>query len=1224
MNPDDCPDNCPDRNELHRLLEEELEPAREAEIAAHVQTCKLCQRHLEEHTAGIGGRGFEETRDENEPGCQLGNGWLFAAAGGTTKFGQPSSSGDTNGAADSRGKPGETADYRSGASVPSTDAGGTGRASVSGDATATGSGLEQGSPLGPPDSDTPRDWPAIPGYELLRKLGEGGMGVVYLARQTGLNRFVAVKMIRGGVQARPEHFSRFRIEAEAVARLRHANIVQIHDIGETDGLPFFSLELLEGGSLDDRLAGTPQPLRQSADLIATLARAVGIAHAAGIIHRDLKPSNVLFSSDGVPKITDFGLAKRMESDSRQTETGAVMGSPSYMAPEQARGHTKDVGPAADVYALGAILYEMLTGRPPFKGETPIETVRQVIFDDVVPPSRLVPKVARDLETICLKCLNKDASKRYPGTQALVEDFERYQNGESILARRTPLPERGIKWVRRHPGRAAVLVFATACFLVTTVGLALYERQRRIREGVQSRNAVALVSEGSRLSDRVREATTADDFSRLQVDLSSFHGRLQNEDASRLDGLPERVEAALDQVTGRLRELQLVDQKKKLDESERRRFQDFSRLRARAQLVAVEFELDPASRRTRLCDAAREALASYATGPRSVDQDWSFPSILPDVLSAAEKKRVVDGCYDLLLMLSQATEPAAALRVLDRATALRPQPTAAYHLRRADCLARAGDKAGSIREENLARDRPPVTALDHVLIGRELMASHRWVEAISSLDASQRLDPDQLAARLLLAICDLRTEPKRLADARDHLNACVRSQPELLELYLLRARVHAEEGNQTLSQIGSTRPAERELLRTRAETAFAAAVEDYRDALERGPDDDFRYVLLVNRGGMYLQAGRFAASLEDLRAAIVLRPGLYQAYATLGQLHQRERRFDLAREAFGRAIERASEPTARVALFRTRALILAKERQLTPSQRAAALHDIEEVLRLEPANSPERAADCVECARILFGGARFDEALAACGEALKIEPEHSGAHQLRISALMALKRYNDVLGSCDAYLAMEAPTVEILEIRGLARVARHDLSGAIGDYTRALELDRDLVADSRARLLNRRGWAYHFADAPRLALGDFEASLLLVKAQSDAHAGRGLARVRLGQWRTAVADAEAAVRLARASPTAVDGLHDRAQADFNAARIYAQAVEISHGAVGREGERALARYRTYRSRAVELLEQSLRQINDPERRKAILSDPALKPLFPHGGRASVSTVEPLGT
>src|SRR4029077_7318666 len=228
--------------------------------------------------------------------------------------------------------------------------------------------------------------PSISGYEILGKLGEGGMGIVYKARQTGLNRLVALKMIIGGSQVREHHLARFRIEAEAVAQLRHPNIVQIYDIGEVDGMPYVALELLEGGDLRDRLAGTPQPGMAAALLMATLARAVHAAHQARIVHRDLKPANVLLTADGVPKITDFGLAKGLESDDHQTQTGDVMGTPSFMAPEQALGRNKDVGPAADIYALGAILYDVLTGRPPLKGETVVETIRLVINTDPVPPS----------------------------------------------------------------------------------------------------------------------------------------------------------------------------------------------------------------------------------------------------------------------------------------------------------------------------------------------------------------------------------------------------------------------------------------------------------------------------------------------------------------------------------------------------------------------------------------------------------------------------------------------------------------------------------------------------------------------------------------------------------------------------------------------------------------------------------------------------------------------
>ena len=273
-------------------------------------------------------------------------------------------------------------------------------------------------------------WPEIADYDILAELGRGGMGVIYQARQRQLNRLVALKMIRAGLQAEPKDLDRFRLEAEAVARLHHANIVQIHDIGEVAGLPFVTLELLEGGSLADRLAGTPQQGRYAAELMITLARAIHAAHQAGIVHRDLKPSNVLFDRDGTPKIVDFGLAKRLEVEDGHTVSGQVMGTPSYMAPEQALGLTRQIGPPADIYALGAILYEMLTGRPPFKGPTVTETLRQVIYEEVVPPSRLQSRVSRDLETICLKCLAKEPSKRYVSADALADDLRRYLAGQT--------------------------------------------------------------------------------------------------------------------------------------------------------------------------------------------------------------------------------------------------------------------------------------------------------------------------------------------------------------------------------------------------------------------------------------------------------------------------------------------------------------------------------------------------------------------------------------------------------------------------------------------------------------------------------------------------------------------------------------------------------------------------------------------------------------------------
>jgi serine/threonine protein kinase len=275
------------------------------------------------------------------------------------------------------------------------------------------------------------------------------MGVVYKARHLALNRLVALKMILAGGHAGEDDLVRFATEAEAIARLQHPNIVQVYEIGEQGGRPFFSLELCSGGALDKKLNGAPLPPAEAAQLVEVLARAMHAAHEKGIVHRDLKPANVLLAADGAPKITDFGLAKRLDQ-AGHTQTGAVMGTPSYMAPEQAGGHVHQIGPTTDVYALGAILYECLTGRPPFKGPTTLDTVLQVLEREPAPARVVNAAVPRDLETIALKCLEKDPARRYARAADLADDLERFRGGESIRARSYNMLDRLARTLERSP------------------------------------------------------------------------------------------------------------------------------------------------------------------------------------------------------------------------------------------------------------------------------------------------------------------------------------------------------------------------------------------------------------------------------------------------------------------------------------------------------------------------------------------------------------------------------------------------------------------------------------------------------------------------------------------------------------------------------------------------------------------------------------------------------
>jgi serine/threonine protein kinase len=382
--------------------------------------------------------------------------------------------------------------------------------------------------------------PIVPGYEILGELGRGGMGIVYQARQVALQRSVALKMVLNGAHADPKELARFRAEAAVIARLQHPNIVQIYDVGEAAGRPYFALEFVAGGSLAQRLHGTPQPVRPAAQMVETLARAVHAAHASGVVHRDLKPANILLQNadctlqndkpgqlavlkseisnlhSAIPKITDFGVAKCVAGDGEAsglrsaTITGEVLGTPHYMAPEQAATPRQPVGPAADVYALGAILYELLTGRPPFKGETPLATVLQVLHTEPVAVTSLQPNVPRDLETICLKCLQKEPHKRYASALELADDIQRFLRDEPIRARPVLAVEKLGRWVRRHPMAAGLLAAALLAPVVALTALSLLSARLVRSSAVESAAQQAeLLEEATReFSRNVERVETA--------------------------------------------------------------------------------------------------------------------------------------------------------------------------------------------------------------------------------------------------------------------------------------------------------------------------------------------------------------------------------------------------------------------------------------------------------------------------------------------------------------------------------------------------------------------------------------------------------------------------------------------------------------------------------------------------------------------------------------------
>jgi serine/threonine protein kinase/Tfp pilus assembly protein PilF len=1174
---------CPTPDELRGFLNEQLEEALQAEIGIHVDTCPHCQKTLDELTSrdayelrGLSTKSFTRLPGDAAAADDLTDPPEYPETGPERSC-DPDAGAELSG--DLAGEP--TLDH---VNLEPSDSGG--------ETSDHQSTTDPDEPEGPRQSTAHENTqsgppkPRIPAYELLEVLGEGGMGVVYKARQRGLNRLVAVKMIRGDLPSRSDRLARFLIEAEAVARLHHSNIVQIYEIGEAGGAPFVSLEMLEGGSLDHRLASTPQPGREAAELVTTLARAVQVAHTAGIVHRDLKPSNILFTADGIPKITDFGLAKRLEADSRQTESGQIMGSPSYMAPEQASGHSRDIGPAADVYALGAILYEMLTGHPPFKGETPVETVRMVLDADPVPPSRLVPRIERDLETICLKCLAKEPHKRYSSADDLAADLERYCKGETIHARRTPMLERGFKWSKRHPMRAGLLFLgATTAGLAVVAGL-YYDRHQRDLERAESQHVGAVTVATSKAIYEAQELMSRGALSDAKTQLTSVQSRLEAEPKLRekLSDLYDNAGSLLAQVERRVLDDQARNRERNLYEEFLRQWDET--LFLEAQFTGVDL---PTSRK-QTEQSARAALAAF--GKEAPSETWAIGS-LPESLTSTEREVVRDGCYELLLVLAEAVDPPAeGLRLLEAAARGRPL-SPAYHLARADCLSRAGNTKAAEGELKAAVVLKPATVLDHYLLGKEAYKHKAWRDALQHFDEALLVRPDHFWSHCLSAISNLHIG--RALPAKAELIACLQSRRDFAWLYNLRGFASYQVAELARS-VSASPPPNGSTLSNEIQLQFKGAEIDYGKALallEQSPNAELRYAVLVNRGLLWLKRGDLDKAVADLESAIKLDEKLYQAHESLAQARLRQKRHDEAVEQITRAIALAPKLPS---LYRGRAAFNLARKDPKRAQRAQALRDLDQAIQLEAPGNAVLALDQTNRAKLLAREDHDEAALAACESALRAIPDHAPAHELRLELLRKLKRYGELIKSCDVLLAKGKTSADLYEQRGLARQDQRDYAGAIEDFTQAIAR-----RPGSAALLARRGELYLMADAPRSALRDFDAAIRLDSSNPDAYAGRGLARVTLSQYSGAVSDAAQSLRVAEPD----------ARRLFNAARIHAKAAVAASGDVRRRGKDAAALVDRYQDQAVALIREALKRQPANQRvaflNNVIGADPALKSL-----------------
>jgi serine/threonine-protein kinase len=900
-------------------------------------------------------------------------------------------------------------------------------------------------PESPPLTDTTvavphsADLPQVPGYQVEDLLGRGGMGVVYKAWHLRLNRAVALKMLLAGPCARPEELERFLRESQAVAGLRHANIVQVYDAGEVDGRPYFTMELVEGGNLAEQTQGVPQPARQAAALVATLADAVQAAHQSGIVHRDLKPANILLSRDGTPKVTDFGLARRLEGDGGLTLSGLPVGTPSYMAPEQARGQKAAIGPATDVYALGAILYELLTGRPPFRAESATATLQQVVADEPVPPARLNPQVPRDLATICLKCLEKDPAKRYPSAAALADDLRRFERGEPILARPLGRLGRLVRWARRRPAEAALLAAAVLVALAAAGGGGWVIGQR-----TQTARAVeADLREAVRLQQQsaLPQARVALEQARLRLgDDGPARLRSLLDQARHDQQLLERLEAIRMTrstfVEGRDNHAAEVRfNNAQADREYQRAFRDAglgeppdepdgtaSRVRASAVRVPLVAALDDWA----VCSSdgvRRDWVLQVARGadPDAWRDHVRDPAAWADAAALAELARtapIAEQSPPLLLALGERLHLAGGdgIRLLRRVQEQYPDDFWTNLT-----LARAfygawrqgkGDWTAAAAYYQKALDIRPKAVAVHNNLGLvqvdvswlEDNADGRWGPgAITIFRRALRIDPDFATARNNLGLC-LKRKGIWIVAEQEYRDA-LRTNPELAPAHFNLGEIDAGSG-----RINDAIQHYRDALRVDSDFAHAhyflgiallakgrldGVFEDYPVGVESL--NEFRGSALREAIEYYWQAynldpnwvaarngllvppqdgARLDEAIDHYRQAIRLDPGQYRPHGALGQALLAKRRFAEADAAIGRCLELVPPGEAKLRENLERLRELCRHLLALEGRLAAIVRGTD-----KPA-----AGECLEAAELCFVKSHYAMAARLYTEALAATPK----------------------------------------------------------------------------------------------------------------------------------------------------------------------------------------------------------------------------------------------
>jgi tetratricopeptide (TPR) repeat protein len=847
------------------------------------------------------------------------------------------------------------------------------------------------SPRGVENSPSPASsagFPTVPGYEVLAELGRGGMGVVYQARHCSLKRLVALKMILAGLHADATARVRFRTEAEAVARLQHPNIVQVYEVGEYDGRPFLALEYLDGGSLLHEVAGTAQPERSAAQLVETLARAVQHTHQRGILHRDLKPTNVLLTADGTPKIADFGLAKVLDADSGPTRSEALLGTPSYMAPEQAAGDAEKVGAPCDVYSLGAILYELLTGRAPFQGATPLGTLEQVRTQEPVPPRRLRRSVSLDLETICLKCLEKEPAKRYPSAEALADDLRRFLEGQPIRARPAPVWRRLWKTARRRPAPVARALGAAAlvCLLLTAWfyfhaadQLARHRAEQKYRQFVQRRNEALFYgllapAEGGLFLGAAVPANLQRAESAAREALALAGVSAESETAALAPGFPapRKAETAADCYALLLVLAGVRGQQLPPGEGGQERYQEALRILDRARQLGFQtwaYHL----RRAHILE--RLGKQEEAKGDRDRAAALAPEGVLDHFLAGEEHYRRGDW--------------AQATNSFNRALGLQPGHfwaqffLAVCHLKRQRWeVAKAG--------LNACLTQQPDFVWAYLFRGFANEKLHALAEAEADFHKALQLNPNADARYVLfLTRGILHFNQNELGRAAADFRSAMALKPEQYNAYLNLAQVYLARGQ------------------------YAEAAQQVKTALRLRPPTQVVTGYHVQRGRQLLRDKRYQEALQACAAALELSPEQPLPHETRGRALLALGRYEQAERSFGQYLRNGGEATSD--LFRGRGLA-----RMKLGKYPEAVEDYTRALERAPDADIYQHRGWAH-----FFAEAWKLALRDFSKAIELDPAAGDAYTGRGLARVMLGDYRGAVADAEAALRRRPTTPEML-------------------------------------------------------------------------------------------------------------------------------------------------------------------------------------------------------